>query len=284
MADLKITQSPELAWGTRLSRYNTWSLQTATRTVKVEIPCDFLQNATPNGTLLVVETNGKQVKSKPVIIRGKHEEYTVLKHFAWVPTGLEHIQCVLWRMLNAIKIQELWDFYYSVLTDDELMEPFYRAKASHHHHHSYDGGLLVHSFEVATSAADLCRRYNLGHATICIAFIAGLLHDIGKLKMYYNEKQHAGVCGQHEAFNFMVLAAPLERLHRAAPNMFEALSSALVAKTGQHPPQYLPETIVRLCDKISAEIAQCRDAFAGMPEYYWYAKSGVDKRIFKRPG
>lgn len=282
MSNLRILQTDQLAWAKALPAKNVWQIRLPDQCLHVNDVSGHFRALRPAGELVVVRLADNRISERPIIIQGEYSEERVLQHFAWVLPELKPVQCMLWRAVNAIRVPVLRQFYLAVLSNDELMQAFYVAKASHHHHHDYPGGLLAHSYEVASSAASLAKQYQLDHLSICISFIAGLLHDIGKIKLYYNEQDGTGVCGQHEAFNFLALAEPLNALQKSAPNIFEALSSALVAKVGYHQPQYLPETIIRLCDRLSAEIAQSRKAFATAPKHYWYVKSPVDGRIFKR--
>ena len=270
-----------LAWAKKMAEPKLWEFRMPGARQVIMDSHGILNAIKPTGELIVFEQHNNQIVQPPTVIYGDHDEALLERHFSWVPAGLEQKQCMLWRMLNLIKVPALRSFYHSVLIDDDIMLPFYRAKASHHHHHDYEGGLFEHSFEVATTAASMARQYNLGHATVCISYLAGLVHDLGKIRMYYND-QDAGVCGQHESYTFMVLSRPLESLRRLAPNLFEALSSAISVKTSRHQSQYLPETIVRMCDQLSAEVAQCRKAFAGMPDYFWYAKAAQENRVYKR--
>lgn len=274
----------QLGWAKAMAGTGIWQVQMPGKNLIIRDNQRLFREVDPNGSLVIFNSNENQLVGQACVIHGEHNEEILSRHFQWVPPHLEHVQCMLWRMLNAIKIPALKRFYHAVLLNGELMEKFYRAKASHHYHHDYEGGLLEHSFEVASTAASMCRQYNLGHVSVCVAFLAGLLHDLGKINMYYNDTSGKGVCGQHEAFTFMVLAKPLENLRQEAPNIFEALSSAITAKTGQHEPQYLPENIVRMCDRLSMEVSNCKKVFAGMPDYFWYAKSKADGRIYKRLG
>ncbi len=53
------------------------------------------------------------------------------------------------------------------------------------HHNPYEGGLLEHSLNVARRSARLAKEMRISMKE---AFIAGLVHDIGKLKIYRKEK------------------------------------------------------------------------------------------------
>ena len=287
MGSLIKKTTPVLAWAKVIYEScdsTCWSIRSVKSESLIYVKDELMKGVNTKGQLLIAHMNNQKLVKKPSLIRGHHSESRVINHFLWVPQGLEDTQRMIWGMLNFFKEPALRAFYAAILTNDELMQKFYKAKASHHHHHDHEGGLLEHSFEVAMSAATLSEQYQLNHNTTCICFLAGLLHDIGKVKMYYNVSGPQGVCGQHEAFSFMELAQPLDALHKADPALFEALSGALTAKVGQHLPLYLPETIVRMCDRLSAEIAQCRKACDGMPDYFWYVKSESENRVYKRLG
>ena len=189
--------------------------------------------------------------------------------------------CDLWSFLGSLPQGPLWDFYYQVLADKEFIQAFFQARASHHHHHQQVGGLLEHSHEVAKTAAMLAMQHQLDKKTVAIAFLGGLLHDVGKLYLFYNQPVGEGICEQHEALNFMCLQPQLNQLRQRDPRLFEALCGCLT-QADRYTASYLPETIVRMADRLSAEVCNWRRAFADMPSFYWYRKSKADQRIYKR--
>ena len=191
--------------------------------------------------------------------------------------------CDLWGFLGSLSNGPLWNFYYQVLADDSFIQGFFQARASHHHHHQHAGGLLEHSHEVAKTAAMLAMQHQLDPKTVAIAFLGGLLHDAGKLYLYYNQPAGEGVCEQHEALTFMCLQPQLNQLRQHAPRLFEALCGCLT-QSDHHAASYLPETIVRMADRLSAEVCNWRRAFANTPSFYWYCKSIDNQRVYKRLG
>jgi hypothetical protein len=52
------------------------------------------------------------------------------------------------------------------------------------HHHSEKNGLWVHGFETALKCVQTIRKYSNDEKDTVIAFLAGLLHDIGKIAFY----------------------------------------------------------------------------------------------------
>lgn len=58
------------------------------------------------------------------------------------------------------------------------------------HHNPYKGGLLDHSLRVARISSQLAKKRGLSPS---LAFLAGLLHDVGKLKLYRKVKSSGKV-------------------------------------------------------------------------------------------
>jgi hypothetical protein len=277
----------ELVWAVLEEQHGStehWHFSSQTRQLSLPVPTDMMGRVNPAGQWLLVELNWRKGEWQIVnlILIPSDDKAVVERHLAWVPAEQGYILSDLWGMLSYFRDKELRAFYYSVLTDDVIMAPFFQAKASHRHHHNHVGGLLEHSHEVAMTAAMLCVQHNLGRRSTCVAFLGGLLHDIGKLHLYYNYQK--GVCGQHEAYNFLVLGQPLEVLRVTAPQVFEALTDCLTVKVGKHAEAYLPASLVRMCDRLSVDLSNWRQAFVNLPHYYWYAKSPRDEQIYKRLG
>ncbi|MGB5854892.1 MAG: HD domain-containing protein [Oceanisphaera sp.] len=202
------------------------------------------------------------------------------RQLAWLPNSQQLMLADVWSMLMVITDKALNDFLLSVLTDDSIMVPFAQGRASHRHHHDKEGGLLAHSHEVAMTAAMLTNQHGLGRRSIWVAFVGGLLHDIGKIRLYYNEIH--GSCSQHESLSFMVLGKSLDRLRLASPKVFEAITACLAVKVGRYTDPYQVANIVRMCDRLSAEVCNWKSAFSKAPNYYWYARSPRDNQIYKR--
>ncbi|ART82290.1 hypothetical protein CBP31_06325 [Oceanisphaera profunda] len=244
-----------------------------------------MQGVCPEGQWVLAELNGQDeqcqlgpVQALPVMV-GKQQ---LERQLAWLPEEQRELLLDMWSMLAYIGDKALQSFLLDVLTDEGIMRAFCQSKASHRHHHDQSGGLLAHSHEVAMTAAMLCTQYRLGQRSSWVAFIGGLLHDIGKIHLYYNEP--SGVCGQHDAYNFMVLARPLEQLRAYSPQLFEALSACLTAKTGKYADPYQVANVVRMSDRLSADVFNWKSAFSRVPGYYWYAKSPRDEQLYKRLG
>jgi predicted HD phosphohydrolase len=289
MNPMMVPQSrPELLWAEQLfddGELALWQFRSFDRELSLSLAPMQMQSVCPEGQWVLVELYGQHtlwrlgsVQALPVTV-GKQQ---LERQLAWLAEEQRTLLLDVWSMLAYIGDKALQSFLLDVLTDEGIMRSFCQSRASHRHHHDQSGGLLAHSHEVAMTAAMLCTQHRLGQRSSWVAFIGGLLHDIGKIHLYYNEP--AGVCGQHEAYNFMVLARPLEQLRADSPQLFEALSSCLTAKTGKYADPYQVANVVRMSDRLSADVFNWKSAFARVPGYYWYTKSPRDEQLYKRLG
>lgn len=289
MNPLLIPQArPELLWAEELFNDDfsaVWQFRSAEREVTLSIVPAHMQMVCPDGQWVLAELHGLNdmwrlgsLLPLPAIINKQQLE----RQLTWLPLDQQALLQDVWSMLAYIEDEALRAFLLEVLMNDSIMAPFCQSKGSHRHHHDQVGGLLAHSHEVAMTAAMLSTQYQLGNRSAWVAFIGGLLHDIGKIRLYYN--QSTGVCVQHESYNFMLLAEPLERLNTRSPRLFEALSACLSIKVGHYTEPYQVANIVRMCDRISADVSNWKRAFVRVPEYYWYAKSPQDDQLYKRLG
>lgn len=275
-----------LAWTFKVyedAQVEDWALTNATTQVFVRAEKGVMDYVNENGALVNIRFCNGQLIDRPLLIASQASKDFAFRQFQQVSLDNEDRLRVMWTMLAIIKEPALKAFYWSVLSNDKIMSKFYQAKGSQNHHHSHVGGLFEHSVDVAVSAMMHVRQNKLGDRTAHIAFVSGVLHDIGKIEMYYNNpgaKKAAGC--QHEALSFMVLSEQLEALKAADAVLFDAISSTLTAKMGSSRNEYLSETIVRMCDRISADAHRTRQVFKGKPAHYWYVRSSSDKRVFKR--
>lgn len=157
-------------------------------------------------------------------------------------------------------------FMSNVLTQETVFKPFLQAPASTKYHHAYPGGLLEHSLEV-TCIIDGIKLYRSATERE-IALVAGLLHDIGKIRSYTS----AGTLSlnarltEHNAQTLEICATALEELEKKKPAYAEALRHIWTcaspgARYGQ-PAKLSIAHVVRAADKISSEFANESTAFA----------------------
>ncbi|WP_346350978.1 TraI domain-containing protein [Oceanimonas sp. AH20CE76] len=281
-------QRPQLLWASQLfddGALASWQFSASTWHSSLSLEPWKMQGVSPYGQWVLAELNEQEghvrLKSVQTLPEGVSRQQ-VEHQLAWLPESQQTLLMDVWSMLAVIDDKVLQNFLLDILSNDSIMAPFCQSQASHRHHHDQPGGLLAHSHEVAMTSAMLASQYGLGQRSIWVAFVGGLLHDIGKIRLFYNE--HPGICGQHESFNFMVLGQQLEQLRLASPKVFEALSACLSVRVGQYADPYQVANIVRMCDRLSAEVSNWKNAFARVPAHFWYARCPRDQQWYKRLG
>lgn len=206
---------------------------------------------------------------------------TIHAHIAWSLPKQHKAQFDMWTEAAALVDPVLKKFLTNVLSDSKIMHAFYQAKASKDFHHCDKGDLFIHSVQVATLAKSMASDIGLPQRSLDCVFVAGLLHDIGKTLMFYNSGKHKedkGVNGQHESFNFLVLAEHLNELKLQDKGLFEVLSAILSSRpSNRRYFEYIEESIVRSADHLSAQKDEMERTFRvrhRSQQLYAKAKSG----------
>ena len=287
------SKNVEMVWATRLSpnsmtNMELWHFGSQTRNVQTTIDNKTMTNVDPAGQWVICDFSKTSMTTSTKMIKALQgltgPECYQLINFHFEQSLPEHREIVrdLWYFQAALENQILKTFFYNILKDRLFISAFYCAKGSHQHHHNTVGGLLEHSYEVAFNSAVLARRFGLGATTCCIAFIGGLLHDAGKIELYYNQPVDLAICEQHEMLSFMLLKSQLQYLREQSPRYFESVVGCLKVSVNSIHPSYMAETIVRMVDRLSTEVYHSKQAFKNTPDYYWYTKSPMNNRIYKR--
>lgn len=287
------SKNVEMVWATRLSpnsmtNMELWHFGSQTRNVQTTIDNKTMTNVDPAGQWVICDFSKTSMTTSTKMIKALQgltgpECYQLINfHFEQSLPERREIIRDLWYFQAALENQILKTFFYNILKDRLFISAFYCAKGSHQHHHNTVGGLLEHSYEVAFNSAVLARRFGLGATTCCIAFIGGLLHDAGKIELYYNQPVDLAICEQHEMLSFMLLKSQLQYLREQSPRYFEAVVGCLKVSVNSIHPSYMAETIVRMVDRLSSEVYHSKQAFQNTPDYYWYTKSPMNNRIYKR--
>ncbi|MCW8886147.1 MAG: TraI domain-containing protein [Motiliproteus sp.] len=122
------------------------------------------------------------------------------------------------RSVNALNSEHLKTFIRLVLERRDRIEPFLRFPASERYHHNHPGGLLVHSLEVANNVVQMIE---LNEPTMPLlqketGFVAGLLHDIGKIYSFdaLGRRSTQSQLVEHDALTLELCAAGLAWLDR----------------------------------------------------------------------
>lgn len=276
----------DLAWISPLAPDNNlWSVQTRDQQFYRESR-HLKVTQYPDGYLAVIELHNDNLTKVSELEVIQLPQDVVRTNFAWRLQDQINSQGVLWHYAALVQDPILKEFITNILSDAKIMHPFYSARASQDFHHNEKGGLFAHSLEVSLTAMRLAKIHHLERREIECSFVCGLLHDIGKIMMFYNtdKNQQKGVNGQHEAFSFMVLADHLNTLKNQDKVLFEAISATLSARTGHTKHNdYVIETIVRAADRVSAEVNHSMMAFGDQSSVILRARLKSGKQ-YKRLG
>lgn len=134
---------------------------------------------------------------------------------------------VLVQSVRGLSNSHLKEFVRRVLERKDRVEVFLRAPASRRYHHSFAGGLLVHSLEVARGVVGMIQLHEPQMARDLqeTGFVAGLLHDIGKVFTFTADGQltAAARLSDHDAFTLEACASGLAYLDHHCPEIATTL-------------------------------------------------------------
>lgn len=275
----------KLAWVDNTSgSINKCTITTRNKTQEIKSDELGLNNESFNQLAVLEFLKGKPTKALFFMDKSIPEKVSKM-HFQSALPNQTYRLMGLWKTIFLMKNETLKKFIISVMSDDKIAPLFYKARGSLSFHHSYIGGLFDHSYDVAMQSRFSALANRLGSTSIDCAFVIGLLHDIGKINMYYNKDLNGNLVGlntQHEALSFMILNDHFDILKSENPVLFEAVANSITARTNRpmHN-EYVVESIVRNADYISAEINQNKMAFKGKPNSHYYADFNNQKR-YKR--
>ena len=160
---------------------------------KANILVDIAKNQGRN-TRVSLEAKYQAVLSKYVIAFGVF--YAVVIKSAFFIIGSMILAVILFIRKNIDKIQELLAFlkakYYNPFKDENIDKVLAilianPVPASILHHNPQKHGLFLHSYSVAKKVANELAKQKAPEEKIKEGFLAGLLHDIGKIRLYRYE-------------------------------------------------------------------------------------------------
>lgn len=130
---------------------------------------------------------------------------------------------ILVQSVRGLSNPHLREFVRRVLERKERLEVFLKAPASRRYHHSFPGGLLAHSLEVARGVVGMIQMHEPQMARDLqeAGFIAGLLHDIGKVFTVTADGRltAAARLADHDAFTLEACASGLAYLDHHCPEV-----------------------------------------------------------------
>jgi hypothetical protein len=194
----------------------------------------------------------------------------------------------LHALIEQCPIMTLRQFLNDVFSDDNTAFNFFRLPASREHHHADPGGLAEHSLEVATIVFQ--SLWQCDHDEFWLAIVAGLLHDIGKLRTFKNGGgggySNIGFIVPHEQLTLEVLAGPLKQLDTNWPDGAIALRYLLTRSPQVEKRPLMPCSLaIEYADKMSSAQSTHAKAFNQKPDWQRFAKLNVrgPKSLFWRP-
>ena len=145
--------------------------------------------------------------------------YTLPKDICPLPSKAS----LLVDAVQQLKTEALRVFIKLVLERSDRLELFLKLPASQNDHHAYPGGLLEHSLQVAKNLVTMIEM-NEPDLPIEIqeaGFVAGLLHDIGKLKTYNLSGHKQPIIGlvDHDQLTLEMCSNGLAYLDQVEPDI-----------------------------------------------------------------
>lgn len=129
--------------------------------------------------------------------------------------------------VNSLQTFQLRHFLKYSLERSDRLEGFMLLPASQRDHHAYPGGLMAHSLEVAQLVAGMIQLNEPDMPLVWqeTAFVAGLLHDLGKVRVYRKGgfKQPTIALVDHDQLTLELCAHGLEYLDQSLPDIADTL-------------------------------------------------------------
>ncbi|NJD39673.1 MAG: hypothetical protein FIA89_15330 [Geobacter sp.] len=202
-----------------------------------------------NQTIAIRLRDAEQITSyadNPVTLLPLKEEY-----------NLTDVQKFI-AMVDNLEISQLKDLLYRVFADEDLATTYLTGKSSRGYHHNEPGGLLRHSLQVA----EIVARYRgvVQDYQLEIGIVAALLHDIAKVRMWYNRPatEVSAPILSHDLMTTEMIATPLKALEAewkdGAALLRDCLNYKVCQKTYTHKQLQVPViiNIVWSADQASA--------------------------------
>ncbi|RUT76889.1 HD domain-containing protein [Marinobacter sp. NP-6] len=176
--------------------------------------------------------------------------------------------------VRTCPIPVLRQFTWQVLGHPNIGIPFFRAQASEDHHHAYLGGLAEHSLAVAKLTLQSLPEMDEREAWLCA--IAGLMHDIGKIRCFDEKgKIAAGFVLRHEQWTLEILAGALEWMDRQWPDGALAIRCLLTSHaTPESQRPLLPGAMaITYADRMNSALQVRAKVFSERPQWQRFART-----------
>jgi 3'-5' exoribonuclease len=165
---------------------------------------------------------------------------------------------VLLDFIDGIQTTSLKGFVKSVFAEEDVLEKFLIVPASYNHHHPEQGGLLRHSMEVV----EIIGQHSFDSTSVReLAMVAGLLHDIGKIRTHdINGHMTAlGLQVGHEYMTLEICAEALKKLDQSWSIGANLLRHCWTCGTFNSRIGYQPNSSIALIVKNADQLSVQRD-------------------------
>lgn len=99
----------------------------------------------------------------------------------------EYARKLMTQLISSVKDEELNNILNTVFSGD-ILDRFLKYPAAHGFHHALPGGLLLHTFEVASFVSAISKQTPfIEHLNKDMAMAGAILHDVGKLDDYITD-------------------------------------------------------------------------------------------------
>lgn len=202
------------------------------------------------------------------------QSFKDLAHLPRSSVGSVEMVIAVQQWLQSCPYPALQDFLLNVLGQPDIGCGFFSRPASASHHHCYPGGLAQHSLEVARSVYAVSGCFDEHERWL--AAVAGLLHDLGKVRTFYPDgrRTEVGHLITHELIGFELIGPALSKLDDSWPdgaNMLRYLFDWLLHPRQQRPMLPIALTI-KQADVMSAAADNRQRAFRDKPRSHSFAK------------
>jgi len=148
---------------------------------------------------------------------------------------IQRARVLLRVIFSWLPNDNLKQFLIRVFNDTSIIDDFSTAPASRAHHHAFIGGLMVHSVDVAWK---LFNQHHFSSRERYLGVVAGLLHDLGKIKTLTKDmtRTQVGSVIDHDLLTLEILSPHLRWLDEYDLEMAISLRSLLTWKPQKYDP------------------------------------------------